>query len=186
MKKIFIILILYGLTCQVKSQPASVITTTFGIQTGFLGIWVHNESRIADHVALRSELGFDAGLQGGTHAKTEYILSPVISLAPRWYYNLDRRNSKGKRTEGNSGNFISLKLRYYPDWFNISSSDIFNVRRNIALVPTWGIRRNIGGHLTTEAGAGVGYLCYLSRDQHARSRTFYLTFDLLLRVGYRF
>ncbi len=44
-------------------------------------------------------------------------MTPVITAEPRWYYNLNKRVSKSKNIEGNSGNFISLKTSYHPDWF---------------------------------------------------------------------
>jgi len=42
-----------------------------GIQTGFLGIWVHNESKLSNTISLRSELGFDSGFWGGDFMKFE-------------------------------------------------------------------------------------------------------------------
>lgn len=57
MKKTFLTLALISLTLTVKSQNASVEKSVFGIQTGFLGIWGHNETKLTNQIALRSEIG---------------------------------------------------------------------------------------------------------------------------------
>ena len=57
MKKI-ITLVFLSLSFLCNAQNASVEKTVFGIQTGFLGIWGHNESKLSNTIALRSELGF--------------------------------------------------------------------------------------------------------------------------------
>lgn len=66
MKKTLLVLALCGLTIAVKSQnaSASVEKSTFGIQTGFLGIWAHNETKLCNSIALRIELGLDSGIWG--------------------------------------------------------------------------------------------------------------------------
>ena len=143
MKKILLTLIFCGLTLVAKSQNASVEKSTYGIQTGFLGIWLHNESKLSEQIALRSELGLDSGIFGGSYYDSVgFLLTPVIALEPRWYYNLDKRTSKSKNIAGNSGNFISLKTSFTPDWFVISNVDNLAILSNISIIPTWGIRRN--------------------------------------------
>ena len=65
MKRILLTLVFCGLTLIAKSQNASVEQSTYGIQTGFLGIWAHNETKLSNSIALRSEIGFDSGIWGG-------------------------------------------------------------------------------------------------------------------------
>jgi hypothetical protein len=108
----------------VKSQNASVEKSTYGLQTGFLGVWAHNETKLTNSIALRSEIGFDSGIWGGDfYNGTGFLMTPVITLEPKLYYNLDKRFRNAKRIDGNSGNFISLKTSYHPDWFVISNKD---------------------------------------------------------------
>ena len=64
MKKITT-LVLLSLCINSLAQEAGVEKSVFGIQTGFLGIWGHNESRLNSAFALRSEIGFDSGIWGG-------------------------------------------------------------------------------------------------------------------------
>lgn len=61
MKKILLLLVFIGLTYSAKSQNASVEKSVTGIQTGVLGIWVHNETKLSNPLTLRTEAGMDFG-----------------------------------------------------------------------------------------------------------------------------
>ena len=187
MKKIVLTLIFCGLTLISKSQNASVENSVFGVQTGILGIWAHNELKLSDQIVLRSELGLDSGIWGGTfYEKTGFLMAPVFTLEPRWYYNFNKRKKRSRRTDGNSGNFISLKTSHHPDWFVISNYDNINIVSDFSIVPTWGIRRNIGKHFNYETGIGIGYVHYFSKQAGYLSDESDATLNLHLRIGYRF
>ncbi len=187
MKKILLSLTFCGLTLIGQSQNASVEQSTFGIQTGLLGIWVHNESKLSNQFALRSEIGLDTGIYGSDVNDIDgFLLTPTISLEPRWYYNLNKREGKSRRIDGNSGNFISIKTTYHPDWFMISNEDNINFISDISIVPTWGIRRNVGNHYTYETGIGIGYLHYFKEDNVVLINESDVAVNLHLRIGYRF
>ena len=177
MKKI-ITFVLLSVSIFCNAQNVSVEKSVFGIQTGFLGIWGHNESRLSNKIALRSEVGLDAGiLFTDFYGSSGFLLAPVLTLEPRFYYNLNKRNSKSKDIKNNSGNFISLKTSYHPDWFVIS--DITeHITSDISFIPTWGIRRNIGTHFNYETGVGIG-LRFFSNVSEAVA-------NLHLRIGYVF
>ncbi|CAN0598988.1 unnamed protein product [Ectocarpus sp. 12 AP-2014] len=187
MKKILFTMALCGMTLIAKSQTASVEKSTYGIQTGFLGIWAHNESKLTNSIALRTEIGFDSGIWGGSfYDGTGFLMTPVITLEPRLYYNLNKRVKKSRRIDGNSGNFISLKTSYHPDWFVISNTDNVSVISDISIVPTWGIRRNIGKHFTYETGIGIGYRYIFAKQAGFSENEGEATANLHLRIGYRF
>jgi hypothetical protein len=176
-----------GITLIVKSQNTSVEQSTYGIQTGFLGLWVHNETKLTNSIALRSEIGLDSGIWGGDfYDGTGFLMTPVLSLEPKLYYNLNKRVSKSKRIDGNSGNFISLKTSYHPDWFVISNKDNISVISDISVIPTWGIRRNIGNHFNYETGVGIGYRYIFAKQAGFPKNKSEAAFNLHLRIGYRF
>ncbi len=181
---LFIILISYS----VKSQDISVEKSIFGIQTGILGIWIHNEARLSNEFVLRSEIGFDGGFRFDSNLDfdTYYVLAPVITVEPRWYYNLEKRNKKGKNILKNSGNFVGLKLSYHPDWFTISNDDEVSITNQISLIPKWGIKRTLGNHFTYEVGIGLGYQYYFYNDDDYYDSYGEAAVDLLLRIGYTF
>lgn len=136
---------------------------------------------------MRSELGLDTGIFGSDSNNINgFLLAPTITLEPRWYYNLNRRESKFKRIDGNSGNFIAIKTTYHPDWFIISNEDNINFISDVSIIPTWGIRRNLGNHFNYEAGLGVGYVHYFEEDNVILLEESGVAVNLHLRIGYRF
>lgn len=187
MKKI-ITLVFLSLSILCNAQNVSVEKTVFGFQTGFLGIWAHNESRLSNTIVLRSEVGLDAGIlftDFVARSGAGFLMAPVLTFEPRFYYNLNKRSSKSKDITHNAGNFILLKTSYHPDWFVISNyAD--NIISDISFIPTWGIRRNIGTHFNYEAGAGIGYRYVFAKDAGYYSNESEAVANLHLRIGYVF
>ncbi|MFV0593503.1 MAG: hypothetical protein ACK5M7_19180 [Draconibacterium sp.] len=187
MKKIFLVVMLCGLSFLALSQNAGVEPSCSGIQTGFLGIWGHNEIKFSNSIVFRSEFGFDSGIWGGSYyEKTGFLMTPVLSATPRWYYNLKKRETKSKRVDGSSGNFLALKTSFHPDWFVISNYEDIQVISDISIVPTWGIRRNIGRHFNYESGFGIGFRYIFAKQSGYLENEGDVAVNLHLRIGYRF
>lgn len=187
MNKTFIALSFLLLPFFAKSQTVSVESSIYGIQTGFLGAWVYNETRLSNEIALRTEIGLDAHIFNNSFMdRTGFILTPTINLEPRWYYNLNRRVRKSKSIGNNSGNFLSLKGTYRPDLFTVSNYENISVIPNLLVVPTWGIRRHIGRHFNYEAGIGVGYNYIFTKSAGYLENREELAVNLHLRIGYSF
>ncbi|WP_089380663.1 hypothetical protein [Lutibacter agarilyticus] len=183
MKKLVVTLFLCGITLVIKAQDASVEKSIFGVQTGLFGVWVHNEVRLSDKFVLRCEIGLDSGIHND-----DFLMAPGISVEPKFYYNLNKRLSKSKEITGNSGNFLSLKTSFHPDWFIISESDNYNVSNQISIVPTWGMRRNIGKHFNYELGFGIGWLHEFAEtiNNFKFEANNEAAINLHTRIGYRF
>ena len=185
----FLILLIatFKINAQSNTSNTSVEQSVFGVQTGFLGIWAHNEARLINSIALRSELGLDTGIFGSdVYNVNGFIMGAAITLEPRWYYNLKRRVLKSKRIDGNSGNFISIKTTYHPDWFSISNESNVKLISDLSIIPTYGIRRNIGRHFNYEAGFGIGYIHYNQDENVILVNESDVAVNLHLRIGYRF
>jgi hypothetical protein len=158
----------------------------FGIQAGYIGIWGYNETNLTNQLALRTELGIASGVFGSEFgvvdgvferfkSDEEFLVSPMISIEPRWYYNLNRRESQSKDISSNSGNFLSVKVSYNLNSFVFPIDQDINISQ-ISLLTNWGIRRNIGNNFNFESGLGFGYL--FSDDR--------AVINLHLRLGYVF
>jgi len=187
LKVLLIFCICYSAQVQTQTPMASVEKSVFGIQTGFLGIWVHNETKLSNSIALRTEIGLEAGIfDGANYPKTGYFLVPAITLEPRWYYNLNKRVKKSRNISGNSGNFIALKTTYHPDVIVVSNYDNVNFISDFSIVPTWGIRRQIGKHFNYETGIGIGYIHFFNPNNVSFDNEADLAINLHLRLGYRF
>ncbi|PIV16300.1 MAG: hypothetical protein COS42_10730 [Flavobacteriales bacterium CG03_land_8_20_14_0_80_35_15] len=183
MKKITLLSIIMFLSCFIMTSQdrVSVEKSIFGVQTGTLGIWVYNESRLSNTIALRSEIGFDTGIRGGFYRKTIFVLAPEITAEPRFYYNLEKRSKNGRNISKNSSNFLALKLNYRPELFVISSVAGVSVLESFSIIPKWGIKRTVGKHFTYELGLGIGYIYYLNYINQGE-----VTADLHIRFGYTF
>ena len=187
MKNLALTTCLCLLTLLAKAQEASVEKSIYGVQFGILGVWVHNESRLTNSIALRSELGIEAGIsEGSNYDGTYFVVAPSVSLEPRWYYNLNKRENKSKRIDGNSGNFVSLKTTYQTDLELVSNDDNVTLISDITIVPTWGIRRNIGKHFNYEAGFGIGYIHYFKKDNIPLINESDVAVNAHARIGYKF
>jgi len=169
------------------AQEAVVEKSITGVQTGIIGIWINNELGLTKEIALRTEIGLDAGLMSGTYIDgTIFLLAPVITAEPRWYYNLDNRQKKGKSTQNNSGNFLGLNLSFHPDWFILSNVNDLSVMNQITIIPKWGIKRSIGQHFNYEAAIGLGYRHIFKKEYGYFEDENEAALDLHLRIGYIF
>ncbi len=186
-KYIFIFALLFQFSFSQDKDTASVEKSIYGIQTGILGIWIHNESRLSNEIALRSEIGLNASIFGGSfYPKTGLLMTPVIRIEPRWYYNLEKRQSKSKNTTNNSGNFLALQTTFNPNWFVISNYDNIKIVNQISLIPTWGIKRNIGKNFNYETGIGIGFTNYFAKSEGYINDVNGGIINLHLRIGYTF
>ncbi|MBE8728164.1 hypothetical protein [Flavobacterium hungaricum] len=80
---------------------------------------------------------------------------PLINEQFRHYYNLEKRNLKGKRTAYNSGNFLALNAMY--NFESISTnSDYGNYVPSFTLAALWGLQRTYKGRFNLEFNAGPG------------------------------
>lgn len=83
---------------------------------------------------------------------TETFAIPSIGFEFRNYYNLDKRNLKGKHTEGNSGNYFAP---VYTGKFSLSGYDDDTWVNQIGFV--WGIQRNYNSSFCLDLNLGLGY-----------------------------
>lgn len=191
MKKLFLVIIVALLAHHMYSQDnkSSVEKSIFGLQTGVLGLWAHHEFGLSNAMALRTEFGLDSGLFGGDYYENSvnFILFPTVTLEPRFYYNLKKRESKGKNISNNSGNFLALKANYTPDWFVISNADYnMYITENLSVLVKWGIKRTVGKHFTYETGMGFGVRTYFREQYGYPSNESKAAIDLHLQIGYTF
>ncbi|UOK42534.1 MULTISPECIES: hypothetical protein [Flavobacterium] len=195
MKKITTILLLslslhsFSQTTETKIENtnASVEKSIFGIQTGLIGLWVYNELKLSDKFALRSELGLQFATVTKEDSNDSYtFLTPEITLEPRFYYNLNKRSRNRKNISKNSGNYFSLRSSYYPDSFTIGNDGGYNFVPELNIVPTWGMKRNLGSHFDYELGGGIGYRTEFEKADAKNSNNSDVTMYIHARIGYKF
>ncbi len=152
-----IILLVVVYTPSIKSQEIGIEKSVWGIQTLMFPLSIYNETKLTNSIALRSELSWGFGWTGSyiSNMSNSWAIIPYLNVEPRYYYNLEKRNKKGKRTDANSGNYLSLFSGFQPG-FGITSEDV-NIHPMIYVIPSYGLRRNIGKHFNFEAAFGIGY-----------------------------
>jgi hypothetical protein len=184
MKNFFIITIALFAGFGVKAQDNGVENSFWGVQTGLLGVWAHSEARLTNKIAFRTEAGIDAGFWYSKNnwfgENSGYALIPVLTLEPRLYYNILKRQTKGKNTVYNSANYLSLKTSVHPSFGIVSDNS--EVNGDLLILPSWGIRRSIGSHFNYELGLGVGYEYIFPKNGVRGHGEFAI--GLNLRIGY--
>lgn len=167
-----------------EQKKYSVENSMYGVQTGLFGIWAYNETKLNNEFALRTEIGLDGGYSYSDFdsPKSQYILLPSISLEPRWYYNFKKRAKKGKSIKKNAANFLSLKTTYSPNWFTISNTDGADFANVFRIIPSWGIRRDLGANFDFDLRLGFGYGFASTKSTTASG----FLGDFSVRFGYNF
>jgi hypothetical protein len=157
----------------------------YGLQTGLAGVWVFNETRLSSQFTLRSEFGLNTLFfsKDSYFNSSGFVTTPELTIEPRWYYDLSKRQSNGKNIAHNSGNFIALKVVYNTDAFTLSNYDNPTqspiVTDKISFIPKWGMRRSFSNNFYYEIGGGVGYMHYLNTNDSG------FAVDIHLKLGYQ-
>ncbi|OWK74595.1 hypothetical protein CBW16_04105 [Flavobacteriaceae bacterium JJC] len=182
MRKILSISLLAVGAAVLAQEKASVEKSVTGIQIGLFGAELYNEAKLSDAVSLRSQLALYPSIWGGDlYSKTGFALAPAISVAPKYYYNLQKRSEAGKNISNNSGNYIAAVVEYVPNWFVISNVSGIEVNEMISFIPTWGLRRNFAENFNYEfkAGLGIGKILQKGYDTQVVP-------ELSFKIGYDF
>jgi hypothetical protein len=174
----------------VSAQSASVEKSIYGVQAGFAGVWLYNEFRLSNAMALRSEIGLNMNFDESFYnAETPrgFLIAPGINIQPRWYYNLNSRTVKGKDISQNSGNFFALKAHIsHPTLLTYQRAINVEYSYEMRYLATWGIRRNLGERFNYELGLGAGYMFGRNMRTSGLSTGGRPITDLHIRVGYKF
>ncbi|MGB0892014.1 MAG: hypothetical protein ACPGUU_06645 [Flavobacteriaceae bacterium] len=183
MKRILLIIILLSSVANAQNNK-SVEKSLFTIQTGTIGIWVNNETRLTDKIALRTEIGLYTEILGGSG----FFMAPEITLEPRWYYNMQERTTKKRDVTNNSANFFTIKTSFRSNIFELSSFDdgLDRAENSFAIIPKLGIKRNLGKHFNYEVGLGVGYIHFINQKYFRTFDNNGIVIDLHVRIGYNF
>jgi hypothetical protein len=108
---------LFFATKLIVQEEVSVEKSIFGIQVGTMGIWVNNEIKLANTIALRSEAGFEItnwriGNTFYRRGDRDIYVPLVLTIEPRYYFELKKRHSKGLSIANNSAAFLSIKINH--------------------------------------------------------------------------
>ncbi len=202
MKRIILLFLLLLSFFKSYSQESQVDKNIFGVQLGIYPISFYNEYCLFKMISLRSEIGFSYFYEStsnlyGYNNSSQWGMIPEINLEPRFYFNLKHRNNLGKRTNNNSGNYLSVNFGYEAVGLAITKSDgLENVFPSIHIIPMYGLRRSIGTKFNFEFAVGIGnewtfekydyFNSTTNRNEINRNTESDVAFGLRLAIGYVF
>lgn len=191
MKKSFVLAFVL-MSFVVKAQEeVSVEKDLNSVQAGLISLSYQKEIRLDRKMTLKSEIGLISGssvieYSDGQKEKS-FLIVPFVSVEPRWYYGLDRRNRLGKDTKNNSSNYFSLLTTFSSTRTALVNTKDFETAPSLDIIPEYGIRRSIGKRFYAEYSVGIGY-----RHNFLKKEYFYsiaendVVFDLQFKLGYIF
>jgi len=161
-----------------ETNPTKQVNTVsnHSISVDILSLTYNYEYALGKKFSLTGRAGFQSAYGYSSFYGSAFIISPAISLEPRYYYNLSRRERKEKRTNKNSANYLALTSWYIfdPIYSNQASGE------NFALIaPNWGIRRVNSKAFLFEFNTGISYSIGEYIDNN-------IGFLISLRFGYVF
>lgn len=139
---------------------AQQVVSTHSVSVELAGLMYAYECPLGDRFSLVARVGTQAGIQylssgsfwGEREHRWSVGLYPVLSVEPRYYYNLPKRYEAGKNTFKNSGAFLSCNLQYdFPPYYRHQVED----KGGFVVTPFWGFRRVWYRHLLFELGGGL-------------------------------
>jgi hypothetical protein len=185
MKKTLILLLLYiGLqqTFAQNIEKTSASTQSNHIaDAGWIGASYSYEYAFADKFTVSGIAGI-AGYVSYTSSDFfgdywSYAFHPYMAVEPRYYYNLEKRLHKGKKTDGNAGSFLAAQCGYI--FKPVKKHNVYDDVCGISFAPYWGLRRIWWNHLLFEFQAGLAFGWNSYNDSKAGIR-------LGVRFGYKF
>lgn len=171
------------------SAQSTVEPVITGLQFNLGNIAVFHERALNDRVTLRFQANLGLGISGrsfGDNVDIDAYLTPTLRVEPRYYYNLAKREAKGKRTTNNGGNFISVKTEYQLPFFLAATNPERNLRGQVSVIPRWGIRRDLGSGWDFELGLGAGLRVASYQQGSSRRTDINRALDVEWKFGFRF
>jgi hypothetical protein len=179
---LYIFVFFYCLNLKAQESSSGLEKNIYNIEIGAVGFWLNNELKLSDEIALRIEVGLYTEIVKGIG----FFMAPEITIEPRWYYNIKKRVFNKLDTRNNSANFLTIKTSFRSGIFEISNYDQNRAENSFAIIPKWGIRRNISKSFNYELGAGIGYLSFINQKYSTLSDSNGIVIDAHIRLSYTF
>ena len=160
--KLLSVLVAFFTTTHSFSQEETDITNLTKIT--FLNPGISREARIgrlqsiylqafmntSAYFSYSSSLGTDGGV----------FFDPALTAQYRYYYNAEKRASKGKRTEMNNLNYVSgvIEIGFSKGAISDQYVSEKNRRPVTKIAAVWGIQRNGARRFSLDLNLGIGYV----------------------------
>ncbi|MCL2098156.1 MAG: hypothetical protein FWH23_05285 [Bacteroidales bacterium] len=152
MKKFFLIIAIHLIVTLANAQTETV--SNHSVSLHLISTTYNYEHPLSKKMTITGSVGL-AIPYWAWHISSNgwaYAINPVLGLEPRFYYNMDKRNSKGKNTNYNSANYLSLDCYYmFKSVANKNTSRL----SGMIISPNWGIRRVYNGRWLLDFSLGI-------------------------------
>ena len=153
MKHFFIVACLF-----VATSLSAQTTTTNQFFLNFLIPSAEYEFAVSENSTVDALAGVGFGYRDSDFHGSEFGFFPQVMAQYRHYYNFKKRNTKGKKTSENSGNYIAA-VGVFSGGDPIFGDLELNNDYNAFIGPAWGLQRVYGGNfkLNLNLGLGLGF-----------------------------
>ena len=140
-------------------QKTESVDVTDVLKVNFFDPGISLEKRIGQSQTLYGQAFLSTAIFIGYSSSLGNISSvdiyPALTLQYRYYYNGNKRTSKGKRIEMNSMNYVTLvtDASFYKD----NRYDLNKSRIMKTLGAAWGFQRNYPKRFSLDINVGIGY-----------------------------
>lgn len=152
--KIFIKIILFLSATAIQAQEAPQLQNNL-FKINILSPGLTFEKGLNDTNSVNVDTNLSLGYSTRGSNNSNFVASPYIRSQFRHYYNLKKRDLKGKNTTGNSGNYIAANASYYFKPFD--QPNLVSVYDGVTLGATWGLQRTYKRGFNINLNTGVGY-----------------------------
>lgn len=172
-------LIISPLCAQNEDAEVRYLVTQGKVDLGFSGLGLSIETPVSNKVLLEMAAGLGAGYRVNEDFRYRmYFDDPAAfaSVHMKYYYNQERRVSKGRPVSYNAGNFFGIKAKY-------TSPTLWEKQTWHTLLTGfhWGMQRKMGKYFLYQFNVGIGVAIDLENKNPNHITPFP---DLNFRISY--
>jgi len=161
MKNLFVVVLLVTFSVGINAQSAKNVEEN-QFKINFINPGVEYEMGVGTDQTLNLGLGLQFGASGGG-GEFNYAFLPAINGQYRYYYNMDRRLNKGKRIDGNTGNYLAASGTLFTS--DVIIGNVTSGSGTAGFVgPVYGIQRTYPKGLNYAMEFGLGL--YFASDEN--------------------
>lgn len=148
----------------IKGESATVSENLVKVETLFPNLLgVSYEKKFRKNISFYSMIGLLGYYGGGSISQANYgvssyyVLTPQITVQPRFYHNLSKRAASDKNTNYNSANYVGLSARFYDEGLFITNAEDFPKGPAIFdLMLSYGLQRSFFNRLNFDMAIQPG------------------------------
>jgi hypothetical protein len=159
MRNFYLLILCFCFLNIMNGQTTKTVIKLIKLDIGSQGAGLSYEPKVFNNFTIDLCAGVGGGYDIDKSEFTYAVLKPALylSLTPKYFYNIQRRISKGKNTQLNSANYFGIRVKYVTPFApQIDPEDPISTNAVLTNIH-WGIQRAIGGHWLFNSQIGVGY-----------------------------